>query len=284
MSQARLLRSLCLFALVMSLAASSVFGEAVVYRAQARAAEELAELVRPLVGDGSVTVDARTNSLVIAAEPGAIRRALAFLETVDVAPHRVKVTVRFIETDRLRQRNVEVTWSYADEAFRIGAVQGDPTRSRFEDQVSPGARHLTSRREEKLFLVIEEGGRGALTAGRSIPVTRWLMAYNEEVGHVVGWEGSVEVTTGFAVTPRVMDGGGVQLIIAPWARYLSEAGHQEIVYREARTTITVPAGGSVVLASGDSQAGRLVASMMAGFSDARSSRDWAMVLRAEVME
>lgn len=277
------IKRVLVIALTLLLAAAlSAAADSSVYKVTGRSAEELAEVVRPILVDGSLTVDRASNSLVLVGPADQVKAALELCTRLDRPLRTVRIEVRVVEKERLEQSKIGINWSMGQGNYRIGTTSEDPAPSGFIAEAIAEARHLSTGRDNLQFLIVPEGGEGRLAAGTSIPVTDWLIGYNQNLGHTVAWQGAVQVTTGFMVSPRIMGEDRILVVLTPWASYLSEGQTSRINYREAQTTVAIKDGGYIVLAEMESETGKLVSSMIQGFSDQQSSGDWSMVLKVKI--
>ena len=117
------LRRIGVLALALALAAAAF--AATVYHAKRRPAEELAPLVRPVLGEGGVAVDERANALVLSGSASAVREAEKILAGADVAARAVRISVRFLDAADLDRPGVAIAWSRADGGFRVGVPADD---------------------------------------------------------------------------------------------------------------------------------------------------------------
>jgi Flp pilus assembly secretin CpaC len=160
--------------------------------------------------------------------------------------------------------------------LRVGTTRGDPLAAR------AGSRRLTTRRRSDAFVVVQDGSEAFVATGEATVVTRWFMGFARDRGGTTVAEGT-EVTTGFAVRPRVQADGRVLLEITPKASWWADGGPGTVEVREARTVVAVAPGETLVLAGGRDEAGRAVRRFLSGLASEESGAQWAMTCRVAVL-
>ncbi|BBL76413.1 secretin N-terminal domain-containing protein [Methylomagnum ishizawai] len=163
-----------------------------------RPAEELAELIRPLLGPFETVVPAR-NQLILKASPERVGEIRSLLDQIDRSPHRLLITV--IQGSNLSKDALDTGLGLQGRAGPGGAGIGLGGHSyRLENRDAAGA----TQQVQTL-----DGAAASIQAGSQIPVpTQSMYGY-----------GGIDyrpVTTGFSVTPKLM-GGQVLIDISPWS-------------------------------------------------------------------
>ena len=273
-------RRIGVLALAWLLAATAL--AATVYQARNRPAEDLALLVRPVLGEGGVAVDARANALILSGSAAAVREAEKILRGADVAARSVRISIRFVDPLELERRGVRIAWSRADGGFRVGTPAGELAPG-IAAHVRPGSRHYSTHAREDASLVVQEGSEGFVATAEAVPVSQWLLGYGERQGAGAVLTQAMTVTTGLAVRPRIVDGGRVLLSITPKATATTRNGLGEIVAREAETTVSVADGGQIVLVESGTEAGRVAARFLSGLAEEGGTPDRAMLCRVEIL-
>lgn len=215
-----------------------------------RLAAELIPALEPLLGPGE-TVTGMDSRLIVRATPATLTQLERVIAELDVARRNLRITVRHHAagaaqeqtqglSGELRRDGSRVTVGDDPRAGGTGIVvghEGPDGRVRIH-----GERRTTTARENlDQTLVMMDGGQGVIRIGESIPVVQpFLALVGDRLQVAVGTE-FYDVTTGFAVAPR-LHGDTVQLAIAPRLSFRSSRGIQVIEVRELSTTVTVRRG------------------------------------------
>lgn len=198
-----------------------------------RLAQELLPLIEPMVGpEGSVR--AIDNLLLVTTGPARFSQIEAVVDRLDVARQNLKITVSHSSDSETRQREMR------------GTVRaGDANTIRFPPGAAPGVRvelrDGTARQQAagSEFLTVMEGARAFIQVGQLVPYTQqWvaLVGRHARVQQSVAFQ---QVTTGFAVRPRVV-GGLVELEIAPEIASRDQGG--AIVFETLSTVVQLTPG------------------------------------------
>jgi len=233
MTCAHLARPLLLGALALLLASSTAAQEVRVYRPTHRTAAELLPLAHTALGDtGRVSLDAGTNSLVLAGPKPRLDAALALLAQQDVARRMVLLRFASRELEELEASGIHVEWNAGGGRFRIGNTTLPAARL--------GSKAYRSGRE-RIFegsVRVLEGEVATLARGREVPVqSRNLFGH----GTVV-FTGSDQ---GFLASPRILGDGRIQVRIAPTDSRTDVAGRSELL--SAATTVILKPGETIAI-------------------------------------
>ena len=205
------------------------------YRARYRPAAELVPIARSVLGgEGQVTLDARTATLVLKGSPQAIQRALALLEQVDRPLRQVVIESVVREIEDLDALGVRVAWKTSLGPLSIGTLPPLAANGLMVGVDATRARE-TIRASSRLRLL--EGSTGIVRTGRALPVLfepYW------------GTTTFVSIDTGFEAKARVLEGDRVYLELRPFAGRVGDDG--ALTYIAVATSITVSPGETVVLA------------------------------------
>lgn len=206
-----------------------------VYQVRHRLAEELAPVVRAIIKDtGTVTVDPRTNSLILTAPGGRMDLVLQVLAQQDAPPHTVLVEYRNLRSIEMERAGVKIRWSVQAGDVRIGNVVRPP----YEDQAAM-ALYGDWTEEHRTFtsmLRLLEGATGRIHTGTSKPIRG---------GQLHGTVTYATASSGFEVTARVLGDGKVRLQLAPVNAAPGPGG--TIHSTSALSTVDVMPGEIVVL-------------------------------------
>jgi type II secretory pathway component GspD/PulD (secretin) len=113
-------------------------------------------------------------------------------------------------------------------------------------QLRTERRITTTRDGSTQTLTVLDGGRAFLRVGESIPqVQPFLVLVGNRLGVVAGIQ-YYDVTTGFEVEPRIVNGASfteqIQLTVTPRLAFRSNEGMQTVHFQELRTLVTVKPG------------------------------------------
>ncbi len=208
------------------------------YRVQHRPASELVTVAQAaLGGQGVVTLDARTATLILNGTPAGIQRALALLERLDQPLRSVVLKHQLRTASDLDALDVGITWKASLGPLHIGTlpIAGNALA------VSLGARRTSERVTAGSTLRLLEGSAGVIATGTALP-----LLFQPYWGTVATEFVSVE--TGFEAKATVFGPSGdekVRLELTPFAGRVGDRG--EIQYIAAATTLEVRPGETVVL-------------------------------------
>jgi len=202
-----------------------------------RHAGEVVPMIRPLLSaNGTVTVDQRTNSLIISDDEGSIHKIRTFLDDYDKPIQQVTVHVRFNEVRSKKEGSVSTDARVSGDKWSIS------TNGKTDDGVDVMVRGSKKNRrgDSEFFVRVASGSPAYILAGKEIPYTeKWLYLcrkYVKETTSIVFHR----FDTGFEVFPVVM-GDRVSLDIIPRISYeVAEREPGIIRFTSASTSLLVP--------------------------------------------
>lgn len=161
------------------------------YQLDARPAEEVAAQIRDLYADAPVTVTARGQQLLVRGEPRLLDEIGTLVESLDVAPVQLRITVRTREELRGDRSGTGVS-------AREGKVG-----------VTVERKTVSSGSNQKRTLMIQDGQTAHITSGqvRTLPVA---IRGGRNPAAVLQ---QVETRSGFLVSPQVISNQAVELNI-----------------------------------------------------------------------
>ncbi|MCL7943216.1 secretin N-terminal domain-containing protein [Marinobacter sp. ATCH36] len=165
--------------------------EARTYQMGQRSAGDVARQIRELYPDGQVSITARGQQMIVRGEPPVLDEIGLLVETMDVAPAQMRVTVR--------SRN-----SVDTKSGGMG-VSGNNNQVNIQAQ----RKVTTTRRNQERTLVVQDGQSAHITAGqvRTVPVA--IRGGRNPAAFL----GQVETRSGFLVSPRVISDQAIELNI-----------------------------------------------------------------------
>lgn len=165
--------------------------EARQYQLSQRAASDVAQQIRDLYPGGEVTITSRGQQMVIRGEPPVLDEIGQLIETMDVAPAQMRVSVRSRNNSMGKQGGSGVT-------ITNNQINVETTR-----------KTTTTQQTRERSLIVQEGQSAQITAGqvRALPIAvrggRNPAAFLEQV----------ETRSGFIVSPQVISGKAIELNI-----------------------------------------------------------------------
>jgi type II secretory pathway component GspD/PulD (secretin) len=199
----------------MSLAAGQ---DIAVIQLRNRPAEDLQPLLLPML-NGSDSLVPNHMQLIIKADPATIREIRGLVEQLDRRPHRLLISVA---------QGTDVTAESLNGGIGVGTGPGGGVR--VQGGISASARQGNSRANQ--FVQTVDGQPAMIQAGQDVPFGQ---------GYGYGYGGVVyePVTTGFAVTPRLLGQGEIEIAVAPWSDNLNQG---VISTQSAATRVRAPLG------------------------------------------
>ncbi len=250
--------------LLLLLAASARGGEVFVYKMKYRVAEELLPSVSAVLSpEGRVSVDARTNSLVIIDEPESLAQVKALLATQDVRQANIEITVETLTQRDLDALHAEIDWAYRSGGWQIGTIPAMVPSGGFTGLATAGADRERGTRRAVQTVTVMNNGSAEISTGHEVPFTDVFYHYAHGHGHLGTSTHWVSVDTGFSVHARTIGTDRILLTLTPWMRNLGPDGNA-IQFSEASTQIEVKEGESAVLGSSARERNEALAGIFRG--------------------
>lgn len=187
--------------------------EARTYQMDNRPAAEVAAQIRELYPDGQVSITARGQQMVIRGEPQVLDEIGMLIETMDVAPAQLRITVR----TRYNQ----------DAKSQSGGVSVNNNQVGIQAE----RRVTTTRRNQERSLVMQDGQSAHITAGqiRTVPIA---IRGGRNPAAILG---QIETRSGFVVSPQVISDQMIELNIMAF----EEAPQGDIPGYDTEAVITI---------------------------------------------
>jgi len=197
-----------------------------------------------LTKDGSVTMDERTNSLVVKDSEESVGRIQKIMGNFDKAVDQAKISVRFNENESDSGRLVSAGGSLHGKNWDISSgTKKKGVEIRVED--------IDKSRQSgsEYFISVASGSPAYIVTGKSIPYReKWVRFGGKHAvaGDSIHFE---KIETGIEITP-VIAGDHADIRIVP---RISEGGQEGGIIRfsEASTRMTVPLGKWVTIGGAD---------------------------------
>ena len=197
-----------------------------------------------LTKDGSVTMDERTNSLIVKDSEESVSRIKKIMENFDKAIEQAKIRVRFNENYSDAGRTVSAGGSLHGKNWKISSgTKKNGVDVRIED--IDKSRHTGS----EYYVTVASGSPAYIVTGKSIPYReKWVRIGGKRAfsGDSVHFE---KIETGIEIIP-VITGDHADIRIVP---RISDGGQEGGIIRfsEASTRMTVPLGKWVTIGGAD---------------------------------
>ena len=198
-----------------------------------RPAEEIARIVRPLLGTNE-TVTADGFQLIVKADLRQIEDMEQLIKTLDKKRHRLFITVAQGKASSLKALDAGIR--IRTSLFRKkGAAR----------QTSIGGHLYQSSGSEQdqntQFIQTLEGQAAHIQFGQQVPYPETVISAGNTIVMTVPGTQFQDVTTGFTVVPT-LNGDSVRLKISPWARKLSTLNDGTMETQETVTTVRTALG------------------------------------------
>ncbi|MFZ3064681.1 MAG: secretin N-terminal domain-containing protein [Nitrospirota bacterium] len=253
-----------------------------VFQINYRKAEEMEKAVEMLLSpEGRISVDKRTNSLIVKDYPANIRAVADFLKEQDRKIQQVRIKIRYVDDAALKRAGMDVKWQYRGGHWAIGNIMSNKKGMNIDTLL--GAEKERQKVTGEQTLLVMSGSEGRIAVGRSIPYTDWFYWYTKNRGYMIKETKFKDVSTGFVVRPRVA-GSNINIDISPQISYFSDGRMNEVIYREASTTIICKNGETVLIGSSDTNSQNIVGNIFGGLQASKSNSSFYMLLTPEVMK
>lgn len=240
-----------------------------VIQVEFRKASELLPMFHGMLsGEGDVTVDIPTNSIIITDDQKRIDKIKSLIQRLDVPPQQLRIRVKFQEESLNGDRSISGEGSVSGDNWEIN------TGNRKRNGVRVRASDRNTRKSERAeyFINVLSGSPAYILAGKNIIYReRWgyllekYAHYNEQI--IIQ-----RIETGFDVKP-VVTGGYANIEIIPRISHENSKGRKKIVrFAEAATTISVPLNQWVTIGNINKNSNEVISEILkSGTSNNRSS-------------
>jgi hypothetical protein len=281
-----------LISLALLLLAAPVWAELEVIELQHRSAEDMLPIVRPLL-DKEDVASGMNNRLILRASPKRIAEIKKLLESLDVAPRRLKITVmQDVDADTIA-RLTEVSGSVGVGRDARVTVPGSGDGSGLSVETGRGQDRLRARvystrsletdRKTQQMQVLE-GNRALVSSGLSVPVPVRQVIQRPWGTEVVETTEYRQVDSGFYVLPRI-SGDRVTVEISTQNDALAPGGGVYPTTRTQQTSSTVSGRlGEWMVVGGIGRGANTDSNTISAHSAARSQEQRSVLIKVEEME
>lgn len=240
------MRKTVLFGVLMLLS-PAVWAELEIIALRHRSAEDVLPIIRPLLDKDGVA-SGMNYQLILRTSPRNLAEIRKLLESVDIAPRRLKITVMQNVDSETARRLTEVSGSVGVGRDARASVRGSREGAGLAVQAGGGAdtvrvRVLNTASSEEgrniQHILVLEGGRALVNTGQSLPVTQRQVVRSPWGARVEESTQYRNVGSGFAVLPRV-SGDRVTLEISAQndASAAGDASQPAIRTQQVATTVS----------------------------------------------
>ena len=250
--------------------------ETVIVPIRYRVATEVAPAVERLMStDGRMSVDVRTNSLVITDTEDKIKEIRSFLKDYDREVQQVRIRVRFEEAGSSENRGVSAEGSISGDKWRVRTPGS--RRDGIDVRLGDSAREKGRTRE--FFVTTMSGSEAYILAGSDVLYReRWVYLSRRYAGYVET-VGLRRIESGMEVTPVVM-GDRVDIEVMPRISHqVPGRGRETIRFTRAATHLTAPLGQWVSIGGTSEASNEVIREILKGGSRDKKS---SMVIRLKV--
>lgn len=250
--------------------------DTVVIRLKFRVANEVLPVVENMLSqEGTVTSDARTNSLVVTDNDESIQKVRAFLADFDKPGKQVKISVRFDEVSSVQGRSVSAEGRASGRHWSVGTggKKDDGVDVRLED------RNRCQKGTSEYSIITMSGSAAYILAGKEIPYRQRWTYLSRRYGGYVDTVVLRRIETGMEVTPIVM-GNRAQIEITPRISHEGRRGRRGVVrFTKASTVLSAPLGRWVTIGGTDQRSNEVIREILKSGS---GKRDSSMVISLKV--
>ncbi len=263
------------FALLLASGPAQAERKVHLYKAQHRTAEELLPIAEAAIGsEGSATLDARTNSLLLVGSAEGIETALQVLSQQDAKLRSVVIHSAMKRTQELHAAGFDVRWSVEAGDFRIGNAL--PIGSGSQVEVRVGEIDRTQKLDFSSMVRVLEGNSATISTGTTMPIS----IHGAHHGHHHDTTAFVSAASGFDARPHILGDGRVQIDINPYQEEMTSSG---VVHTTgAVTTVTLVPGELLTIGGIDQTRSEKTTSITSGASVGNASDEQVLLLRVEV--
>ena len=183
-----------------------------------RPAEDLQPLLLPML-NGNDSLVPNHMQLIIKADPATIREIRGLVEQLDRRPHRLLVSIA---------QGTNITAESLNAGIGVGT--GPHSGIRVQGGITASGRQGASRASQAVQTL--DGQPAMIQAGEDVPV-------RQHYGYGYGGVFYEPVTTGFAVTPRLVGQDEIEIAVTPWSDHFNQG---VISTQSASTRVRAPLG------------------------------------------
>lgn len=204
-----------------------------------RFAQDILPVIQPMAGENGAA-SAVDNHLLIRAAPERMEAIEEMVAKLDTERRNLRITINHGDVVQSKQGHIGLAGSAGTDNVRI-----DVNKSRFPRNMRNGVvinaqeGSQEFHRQGSEFLTVLDGSQAFIRVGQSVPYTQQWVMLTRRYLHVQQATEFRDITTGFAVRPRVI-GDQIELEITPRIATAVHAGFMD--FEELSTTVRVTPG------------------------------------------
>ncbi|MCB9477919.1 MAG: hypothetical protein H6684_05865 [Deltaproteobacteria bacterium] len=211
-----------------------------------RSAVEMAEKLRPLLGEGaSVGVDAASNRVIVRGNAAVVRDARRIVRELDVDPQPITGYIQRVDPDWLTDVGVPIQWTHVDQQGRMGVMPAPDAEGELPAGRGGPVRWHSSADAARLSFVTSAGNETSFSFWSPVSVARLDRVYGTELGGLARMK-VAEAQLMFNVSPTVRD----NVIFVELTPYLLVWGDtveaKRVELTSMKRSARVPLGGALV--------------------------------------
>jgi len=233
--------------------------ETAVIPVQFRSATEVLPIVKNLLSkDGRISIDVRTNSLILIDHEESINKVRKFLAGYDKPVKQARIRLRFNEMGSRGDRSISMEGRVSGKGWAVS--KGRKKRNGIEGHVKD--KRQQRQQSSEYFINVMSGSWAYILVGKEIPyVERWTDLCRRYAGYM---ERIVfkRIETGMEVRPIIV-GDLAYIEITPRISHEVSKGQKEIIrFTKASTELTVSLGEWVDIAGTDEKSKEVISAIL----------------------
>ena len=238
-----------------------------------RPAEQVIPILRPLLEEGGA-ISGQGFQLILRASPRNLRDLKSALASIDARQRQLQISVRFSDSGERSSVTFDARGSTGSADATAGSSRFASSRSSVEVRASEYRSNLGERIDQRIQVL--EGARAFISTGQTRPVHQSTISTGP-MGTVISDNTALqELSTGFAVVPR-LSGDRVLLEIQPHRDRPGSAGPASVETGQVTTTVSARLGEWVELGGSAENVARHERWVVSTSSGAGERRVWLKV-------
>ena len=239
-------------------------------------AQEMETTVRALLSSsGKVTVNSRTNSLVVVDSPEVLRLVKKTLARLDAKPVNINIEVTFVEKSAFEKLSLKIAWRMAGDGWMIGSIP--PPAGGGPLAVDALLTISTSESQKKQSILVMENKPGRIFVGSEHPYTSTGIVVQRRGAYVTQNTEFKSVGTSLQVTASRTGDGRLAVSVEPESSQMEAGG--VVSAKRASTSVALDDPGTMVISRTDDDSSSSGINIPAGGEKSASTRSFVMILK-----
>ena len=235
-------------------------------------AQDMLPLIRVFLSkDGKAAADERLNIIIVSDHPENLSQIDSFIKEQDYPLPNIRIISRVISGNSSSNDGIWVNGYY----YKKG------NQSNVNVNVI-GPSGSTSSGSLNMNLLVMSGSTGKISFGNILPYPQSYYVYCVNKGYqVFNTVAFYEVSSGLSVTPKLLGSKTIDLFVAPYISYLANNKiYGEVIFKKVGTHITIQAGETVTIGSGDFSNDSTISSLFNGTMTGRNTGSFTVQITA----